>query len=250
MNLKRCKKCKAEKQIEMFYRQKAGIFGVTSVCKECSKIYSKKYYLENKERLATLGREWHKSNKESVSKRHKKNRLENLEAYKATSKKYYSNNKKAHRQYCKKWAERNPDKIKEYAAKKNKNLNTRIGNTLRSRVRDAVRRSYYISGASIYEIIGCNTKTLKIHLESQFKDGMTWDNYGMYGWHIDHIKPCAAFDLTDIEEQKKCFHYSNMQPLWADENIKKGAKYPQPEQAQSDISAMDLSGEPEDGTPF
>ena len=72
--------------------------------------------------------------------------------------------------------------------------------------------------------MGCSIEELKIHLEKQFRDGMSWNNYGMYGWHIDHIKPCSAFDLTDLEQQKICFHYSNLQPLWAKENLSKGKK--------------------------
>jgi desulfoferrodoxin (superoxide reductase-like protein) len=61
-------------------------------------------------------------------------------------------------------------------------------------------------------------------LEKQFKLGMNWDNYGRSGWHIDHIKPCASFDLTKKEEQLKCFHYTNLQPLWARENLIKSDK--------------------------
>jgi hypothetical protein len=68
-------------------------------------------------------------------------------------------------------------------------------------------------------LIGCSMDELKIHLSSMFKEGMSWDNYGK--WHIDHIKPCASFNLSDPAQQKECFHYSNLQPLWAIENIKK-----------------------------
>jgi hypothetical protein len=60
-----------------------------------------------------------------------------------------------------------------------------------------------------------------MYLESHFKTGMTWENHGKFGWHIDHIIPCASFDLTDLEQQKKCFHYTNFQPLWWRENILK-----------------------------
>ena len=73
--------------------------------------------------------------------------------------------------------------------------------------------------------IGCTAKELKEHLESQFKEGMTWDNYGFYGWHIDHIRPISSFDLEDEEQMKQCFHYTNLQPLWAEENLKKGASF-------------------------
>jgi len=63
------------------------------------------------------------------------------------------------------------------------------------------------------------------HIEKQFKPGMNWENYSLYGWHIDHIRPCASFDLTKEEEIQKCFHYSNLQPLWAEENLKKAATW-------------------------
>ena len=73
------------------------------------------------------------------------------------------------------------------------------------------------------KLIGCDIPHLIKHLESNFKDGMTWDNYGK--WHVDHIQPCISFDLEDINQQKKCFHYTNLQPLWAKENWLKGDKY-------------------------
>jgi hypothetical protein len=69
---------------------------------------------------------------------------------------------------------------------------------------------------------------LRQHLEAQFTDGMSWDNYGRDGWHIDHIRPCASFDLTDPEQQRQCFHYTNLQPLWAADNIRKGAVWSEP----------------------
>jgi DNA/RNA endonuclease G (NUC1) len=62
---------------------------------------------------------------------------------------------------------------------------------------------------------------LKAHLEAKFLPGMTWDNYGVHGWHIDHIIPCAAFDLSKETEQRKCFHFTNLQPLWAKDNLRK-----------------------------
>ena len=74
------------------------------------------------------------------------------------------------------------------------------------------------------ELLGSTIQEAREHLEKQFKEGMTWDNHGHKGWHIDHIIPCASFDLTDPEQQKKCFHYTNLQPLWAKENISKGSK--------------------------
>jgi len=71
-------------------------------------------------------------------------------------------------------------------------------------------------------LVGCSIQELKIHLESQFKEGMTWNNYGK--WHVDHIIPCAKFDFSKEEDQHKCFHYKNLQPLWAIDNILKSSK--------------------------
>ena len=73
------------------------------------------------------------------------------------------------------------------------------------------------------KLTGCNILFLKEYLEAKFKKGMNWENYGV--WHVDHIKPCASFNLMKKEEQEKCFHYTNLQPLWAIENIKKGKKF-------------------------
>lgn len=79
------------------------------------------------------------------------------------------------------------------------------------------------SGATA-DLVGCSMEELRLHLERQFLPGMSWENYGKHGWHVDHVKPCASFDLTDPEQQRQCFHYSNLQPLWAADNIRKGAK--------------------------
>lgn len=77
---------------------------------------------------------------------------------------------------------------------------------------------------STFELLGCTLEELYAHIEAQFLPGMSWGNYGHDTWHIDHIKPCASFDLTDPEQQRVCFHYTNLQPLWAIDNIRKGAK--------------------------
>ena len=72
------------------------------------------------------------------------------------------------------------------------------------------------------KLVGCTPGQLKQHIEKQFKPGMSWEQRHLF--HIDHIIPCASFDLTKLSQQKKCFHYTNLQPLWAIDNIKKGAK--------------------------
>jgi hypothetical protein len=73
------------------------------------------------------------------------------------------------------------------------------------------------------EYVGCSAVFLREHIENQFTEGMTWENQGK--WHIDHIRPCASFDLSKEEERHKCFHYTNLQPLWAHDNLVKGYKW-------------------------
>lgn len=101
----------------------------------------------------------------------------------------------------------------------------RLLKTLRSRLYAIVRRGMGKKKGSTLELLGCSLPELRQHLEAQFADGMSWDNYGRNGWHVDHVRPCASFDLNDPDQQRQCFHYTNLQPLWAADNIRKGAKW-------------------------
>jgi ribosome modulation factor len=95
---------------------------------------------------------------------------------------------------------------------------------LRARVYDAIRRNYK-TNAKTESLLGCPFEHLKVWLTFWFQPGMSWANYGSV-WHIDHIRPCASFDLSDIMQQKECFNYTNLQPLFAEDNLKKGASCP------------------------
>ena len=98
------------------------------------------------------------------------------------------------------------------------------------KLRKSLSRNLYLAlrgiGKSTHtlELLGCSVDSFKRHLEALFLPGMTWESWGQYGWHIDHIKPISLFDLTDPEQQKICFHYSNMQPLWWRDNLSKSNK--------------------------
>lgn len=93
---------------------------------------------------------------------------------------------------------------------------------LRNRIVEVLKRQDTVKFQRTKELIGCDRQFLRDWIEARFTDGMTWENHGSHGWHIDHIRPCASFDLTDREQQKECFHYSNLQPLWAKQNQSKG----------------------------
>jgi len=103
------------------------------------------------------------------------------------------------------------------------NPTPQILNSLRVRMHQTLKGE--LKANHSMELIGCTKEELKQHLEDQFTEGMGWYNYGKYGWHIDHIKPCARFNLADPEEQRKCFHFTNLQPLWAEDNMKKHDKW-------------------------
>lgn len=98
----------------------------------------------------------------------------------------------------------------------------KLSKTLRSRLGNAIKRKNAIKLESTFELTGCSINFLKGFLEAKFLEGMSWENHGE--WHIDHIKPCCQFNLHNIEEQRKCFHYSNLQPLWKFDNLVKGGK--------------------------
>ena len=84
----------------------------------------------------------------------------------------------------------------------------------------ALQKSYK-KGSAVKDL-GCSINFLKQYLESLFQPGMSWDNYGRNGWHIDHKKPLSKFNLSDREDLLRACHYTNLQPLWATDNIKKG----------------------------
>jgi len=106
--------------------------------------------------------------------------------------------------------------------KRRENIQYRIKNNLRRRLWKALRGQKI---ASAVRDLGCSIEELKFYLEKQFKPGMTWENNTHDGWHMDHIIPLSAFDLTKREEVLKACHYTNLQPLWAIENFKKSNKY-------------------------
>jgi len=100
----------------------------------------------------------------------------------------------------------------------------RIRFLMRNRIWMALDRGVAKAGSTV-DLLGCTIPEFKRHIEALWLPGMTWDNYGKLVWHIDHIKPCKSFDLTDQAQQKLCFHYTNTRPLWAKDNLSKGAEF-------------------------
>lgn len=165
--------------------------------------------LRKKIRQRVQSREYKKNNKEKIKQYRQENKIKlNLK----------------HKEWCKK----NEDKRKAYMnnyfkERRNKDIQFRINLGLRSRFYQAVKKNHK-TGSAIKNL-GCSITELKSYLESKFLYGMSWDNYGLYGWHIDHIKPLSAFDLSDRKQMLEACHYTNLQPLWAKDNLSKNDNY-------------------------
>ena len=101
--------------------------------------------------------------------------------------------------------------------------NYRLADNLRTRLYTALQGNG--KAATTEELLGCTFEQAVAHIEVQFTEGMSWAKMGVNGIHIDHIRPCASFDLTDPEQQRECFHYTNLQPLWAKDNLRKADKW-------------------------
>jgi hypothetical protein len=179
--------------------------------KKYMKEYHKKWYLKNKKEVIKRARKWAKQNP-------KKRKI--------IFTRWVENNYEQHRLSGLRWRNKNRKLISKkniaYAIKKYKtDPSFKLKACLRSRVICVLKGR--IKSVPTLKLLGVsNIEKVWKHLEKQFKQGMTRENHGK--WHIDHIKPCISFDLTKPEEQAKCFHYTNLQPLWASENLAKGSK--------------------------
>lgn len=212
---KACSRCSTNKSLDLFPKKKGTPDGHYSICKDCVKIKNAESYLLNKEKVKT---------------RMKNNREKDPEKAKLANKANYENHKEvrleAQRQYYEEHKAECKERMKQYDKEYKKrrelvDVEFKIKNRLRSRLYDALNGSN--KSDKTVALLGCTISFLHDHLEFQFDDKMTWDNYGSY-WHIDHIIPCASFNMSDPEHQRKCFHYSNLQPLEASENRKKSDK--------------------------
>lgn len=187
--MKQCSKCQANKPLDQFYEDKRS-GGRRNPCILCQK--SKQKYYDSK-RI--------KQKKQYYNK----NQI-NILLKKSI---YYQENKvslsQKHNQYQK--------------DRKFVDVNFKISCNLRSRLNRALKGNYK-SGSSIRNL-GCSVDELKQYLESKFQEGMTWENYGKNGWHIDHVVPLSKFNLSETGELLKACYYTNLQPMWAKDNIRK-----------------------------
>lgn len=207
---KKCSNCKQLKPAtnEYFSLNKRTKDGFAYRCKECRR---KVEYWDDPKSVQEKRKEYYRKNKDKVLQLTKKYKTENFDWYRRYNKEYYKRNEKRIKETSKK---NHYKRIKEDVA-------YRLLQRCRKRLYEAIKGN--VKSKRTIELIGCSVEKLMEHLEIQFAEGMSWDNYGE--WHVDHIKPCAMFDFSKPEQQQECFHYTNLQPLWAEDNIRKSAKY-------------------------
>jgi hypothetical protein len=207
METKVCARCKQDLPIFAFNARKhhSGNMGYDAWCKSCRSLYKKQYNKEHAEDKKTYSIKYNKTHL----------RIYNPEY----SKKQYNKHINRIRAYQHKTRpQQNARKRQRYKEDPNFKLKT----ILRRSLHKAVKGIEYKNRTT--KLLGCSVSAFKQHLEALFLPGMTWNNWKLFGWHIDHIKPISSFDLTDSEQQKICFHYTNMQPLWWKDNLTKGNK--------------------------
>jgi len=171
-------------------------------------LYRKKYRSENPQKIRDSDKKWYLKNKDKVSKWGKEYRLKNKDKIFKQRKEYREKNKDKRNLYLK----------KQY----NSNIQFKLRIILRGRLNKALKNNQKI-GCAIRDL-GCTISELKFHVEGQFQQGMSWDNWKFDGWHLDHRIPLAFYDLTDRKQFLKAFHYTNLQPLWASENMSKNGR--------------------------
>ena len=206
--MKICSKCKLDKELQQFPKSNRYKTGYNPICKQCINTINKIYRNRNLQQFKNNRKQYYQKNINKM-------RLE--------KRRYYETHKEQKSNYDIIYRENNKTKIANYKKLWEQNLKNdpifKIKRNLRRRIHHAIKDNY--KSLHTFELIGCTPEEFKKHIESQFQPGMSWNNYNPSGWHIDHIIPCHKFDLSDIEQQKKCFQYSNQRPLWAKDNLKR-----------------------------
>ena len=232
---KKCQKdyCKSKADVLKAYRQ-----AYNKTNSDTIKEQQKGYNRANEDKLKTLQKEYAKVNADSIrlkkqeyyqvnadviNQKQKTYRKLNVDSIKVVQKKYYQDNANSLSEYHKKYYKDNADSIhSKINQRKKTDINFKLACSLRTRLGKAIKRGPK-RGSAIKDL-GCTIPELKQYIESKFQEGMTWENHSFSGWHIDHVIPLASFDLTDRDQFLKACHYTNLQPLWAEDNLKKGNK--------------------------
>lgn len=244
---KRCGKCKKVKETSKFYVHRQNKDGLACYCKECQSKQRKARYAKNPKKENESNQKWKELNKDKRRKADCAWYARNKEKCAAYTAWYRENNIEKCKKISKHWQQRNPDKVREYgrrwvaadperAKAKSRRSAIKARSTISGKLTDNIRRRiakalhpHIKSGRTWKFLMGYTIDQLKKHIEKQFTGDMSWQNYGGQ-WHLDHIIPIKAFNFEKPEDEdfKKCWSLKNLQPMWAKENISKGAKLQKP----------------------
>jgi len=180
---------------------------------EARRKHERQWCAAHVEQRRAVSRRYYGQYKDKYRDRYKRNRTAILEQ----QRQYRDANREKMRAASRRWYQKNPDRYKQRIAA---DPHARLAVALRKRLNMAIRRGYK-TGSAVSDL-GCTIGELKSRFETMFAHGMTWENYG--DWHIDHIVPLAAFDLTERQQLLQACHYTNLQPLWREANLHKGSK--------------------------
>lgn len=221
-----CSKCGVEKELSEFNKKTGCKYGVSSRCRACDKEYKKQYALTHQDVI----KKYRQEHAEEIAKKDREYRQSHKEQIRARTIIYNKEHEEHRRTVIQEWRKNHKEYLREYERNRIKTRNFEVLPRLRIRVNRRIwvefKRQNIEQTLSAVELIGCSFPEFKKHIESLFTEGMSWDNYKRGGWQIDHIIPVSAFNLKDIEQQKKCFNYKNCQPLWEKENRAKSDYLP------------------------
>jgi hypothetical protein len=207
--MKTCTVCKIEKEEADFFKTKNN--NLRGDCKSC-------FNQKRKDRYA--------NNKEKELLRNKLYRINNPEKIKEIKKIYESSNKDKINNMKREWADKNPEKRKsaatKYQRKKRQDIYYRLLDSFKTSFGSMLKKNNCFSKLKLLKY---NREELIKHIESTWQEGMSWENYGLRGWHIDHIRPLSSFDIEQEEELLKAWELNNLRALWASENLSKSSNY-------------------------
>ena len=219
------KLCKGkENPLSEFNKHSGHTDGLQSQCKECVKKIKQEEYKNNKKQILVKRKKHYLKNSEKKKAYQKQYRLDNLEIIKIKKQEFSEKNKVQIAKYQKEYLQKNKSHRNKLQKERYSNdIDFKLRINLRNRIYAVLKGNY--KSKSTTELLGCTIQELKKYLQSQFLRGMNWSNCGLNGWEIDHIKPCVLFDLSNSKQQKLCFNYRNLQPLWAEDNRSKADKF-------------------------
>lgn len=225
--MKKCFNCNYTKNLSEFHNCKRYKDGKTGICKDCKKIKDKEYRNKNLEKIKQKDYLYRQSHKEEAQKRASEWYYKNRDYAIEYRRKHYRKNWEQYQKNRKKWNDSHPEfyriyKRNYYHIRKAKDPEYLLLHHLRTRFKSALKGN--INFKKEFQVLsGCDFNFIRQWFEFQFTPEMNWDNHGLY-WHIDHVKSCKSFNFNNPKNILKCFHWSNLQPLYKIENLKKGCK--------------------------